>query len=101
MMRRLLAWILTGALLLPLALLVMLSLARHWTWPAVLPAEWQVRLWRDMLTDAGSIQDAAWRSMGMAGGVRRLPPAFGVSTPRGTPRLPPPGPPPFLLPPPF
>lgn len=82
MMRRLLAWILTGALLLPLALLVMLSLARHWTWPAVLPAEWQVRLWRDMLTDAGSIQDAAWRSMGMAVGVSVLATALGFPTSR-------------------
>src|SRR5258708_22741138 len=82
MTRRLLAWIVPGALLLPLALLVMLSRAGHWTWPAVLPAEWQIRLWRDMLTDAGSIQDAAWRSMGMAVGVSVLATALGFPTSR-------------------
>src|SRR5258708_13228923 len=100
MMRRLLAWILTGALLLPLALLVMLSLARHWTWPAVLPAEWQIRLWRDMFTDARRIQNAPWRSLGMAAGRHPPPPPVGFPPPPGPPPLPPPRPPPPPLPPP-
>ena len=43
MIRRALAWALSGLLVLPLILLVLLSLVRHWTWPALLPTELQSR----------------------------------------------------------
>lgn len=67
--RRLLAAIVAGALVLPLALLLLLSLARHWPWPQLLPEQWQVRLWREVLADSGGIGAAALRSAGMALGV--------------------------------
>ena len=46
MIQRTIAWLLSGVLIAPLCLLVLLSLTRHWTWPALLPTEWQTQQWR-------------------------------------------------------
>lgn len=82
MTRRLLAWALAVLLVLPLAMLIMLSLARHWTWPALLPTEWQTQQWRDFLADVGGLGAAVWRSVGMAIGVAVLATMLGFPTSR-------------------
>jgi putative spermidine/putrescine transport system permease protein len=82
MARRLLALALAVALVLPLLLLLMLSLARHWTWPAVLPAQWQLRQWQDLLADVAGLGASLWRSLGMAIGVAVLATALGFPSSR-------------------
>jgi len=68
-MRRLLALLLGATLLVPLALLLLLSISRQWTWPALWPHQWQLQLWHDLLSDTAGIGYAAARSLLMALGV--------------------------------
>ena len=81
-MRRGLAMFVALALLLPLALLLMLSLARQWMWPALLPEQWQLRVWRDLLSDTAGIGSAVGRSVLMAVGVGIAATALGFPTSR-------------------
>lgn len=82
MMRRLLALLLGAALLLPLALLLMLSFSRQWTWPVLWPKQWQLRLWHDLLSDSAGIASAVVRSLLMAVGVGALATLLGFPTSR-------------------
>ncbi|MDE2155221.1 MAG: ABC transporter permease subunit [Xanthomonadaceae bacterium] len=81
-MRRLLAMLLGAALLLPLALLLLLSVSRQWTWPVLWPDRWQLRLWHDLLSDTAGIASAVARSLLMAIGVGLLATALGFPTSR-------------------
>ncbi|TAL88951.1 MAG: ABC transporter permease subunit [Rhodanobacter sp.] len=85
-MRRALAWILSGMLVLPLVLLVLLSLARHWTWPALLPADLQLRQWRDLFADANGLGTVVLRSLGMGIGVAVAATALGFASSRSLAR---------------
>ncbi|TAM97969.1 MAG: ABC transporter permease subunit [Rhodanobacteraceae bacterium] len=81
-MRRVLAALLVVALLLPVALLLSLSFSRQWTWPALLPAQWQLRLWRDLLADTAGIGSAIGHSLLMAVGVGSVATVLGFPTSR-------------------
>lgn len=88
MMRRALVWTLSALLVLPLIMLILLSLARHWTWPALLPAELQVRQWQDLFTDASSLVAVVLRSLGMGIGVAVVATALGFVSSRSVARHP-------------
>jgi putative spermidine/putrescine transport system permease protein len=92
MMRRVLAWTLCGSLLSPLILLVVLSLARHWTWPRLLPAELQARQWQDLIADSSALGPVLWRSLGMGSGVAILATTLGFFSSRSVARHPRQGP---------
>ncbi len=82
MIRRALAWALSGLLVSPLILLALLSLARHWTWPALLPTELQARQWQDLIADSNALGGVALRSLGMGIGVAVLATALGFVSSR-------------------
>ena len=88
MIRRALAWALSGLLVLPLILLALLSLARHWTWPALLPTELQARQWQDLIADSNALGAAVLRSLGMGIGVALLATALGFVSSRSVARHP-------------
>lgn len=88
MMRRALAWALSGTLVAPLFLLVLLSLTRHWTWPALLPADLQTRQWRDLFALNNGLGAIVLRSLGMGTGVAVLATALGFATSRSVARHP-------------
>jgi len=72
MMRRALVWSLSGVLVLPLVMLLLLSVARSWPWPALLPAELQTRQWRELLAGTGGLGVIVVRSLGIGAGVATL-----------------------------
>ena len=69
MIRRALAWALSGFLVLPVFLLVLLSLTSHWTWPALLPTEFHARQWQDLIANSNALGAAVLRSLGIGIGV--------------------------------
>ena len=86
MIRRMIAWVLSGALIAPLGLLVLLSLTRHWTWPALLPTEWQTQQWHDLFADPQGLGVIVLRSLAMGTGVAVLATALGFATSRSVAR---------------
>jgi putative spermidine/putrescine transport system permease protein len=64
---------------LPLALLAVLSLSRHWYWPQLLPAEWSVRSWRYVISGDGGVGTALLTSAFIAVAVALV--AVMVATP--------------------
>ena len=82
MIRRALAWALSVLLVLPLVLLALLSLARHWTWPALLPTELQARQWQDLIADSNALGAVVLRSLGMGIAVAVLATALGFVSSR-------------------
>jgi putative spermidine/putrescine transport system permease protein len=54
---------------LPLGLLLVLSFARAWYWPAVLPREWSTRAWEYVWSPASDVQRAIGISLAIAVGV--------------------------------
>jgi len=50
----------------PIALLAVASIGRHWYWPALLPAEWSLRGWDYLLSDGSGVGAALARSFGIA-----------------------------------
>ena len=85
-MRRALAWTVSGILLLPFALLIMLSLARHWPWPGLIPSDLQFRQWQELFAGAGGLDGIVLRSMAMAAGVAATATALGFATSRSVAR---------------
>ena len=88
MIRRALAWALSVLLVLPLVLLALLSLARHWTWPALLPTELQARQWQDLIADSNALSAVVLRSLGMGIGVAVLATTLGFVSSRSVVRHP-------------
>ena len=86
MIQRTIAWLLSGVLIAPLCLLVLLSLTRHWTWPALLPTEWQTQQWRDLFADPQGLGVIVLRSLAMGNGVAVLATALGFATSRSVAR---------------
>lgn len=82
MIRRTIAWVLSGVLIAPLGLLVLLSVTRHWTWPALLPTEWQTRQWHDLIAEPRGLGVIVLRSLSMATGVAVLATALGFASSR-------------------
>ncbi len=88
MMRRALVTALTMLGLGCIALLALLSVARRWPWPAVVPVGLQVRQWREVLDPASGVGGAALRSSIMAVTVAALATLGGFVTSRGVARHP-------------
>lgn len=86
MIRRTIAWVLSGALIAPLGLLVLLSLTRHWTWPALLPTEWQIRQWHDLLTESRGLGVIVLRSLAIGTGVAVFATGLGFASSRSVAR---------------
>lgn len=86
MIRRSIAWLLCGVLIAPLGLLVLLSMTRHWSWPALLPSEWQTTQWHELFADPQGLSVIALRSLAMATGVALLATALGFATSRSVAR---------------
>jgi putative spermidine/putrescine transport system permease protein len=58
--------VITGAALVPLVVLAVVSSARNWYWPALLPDEWTARAWRYVGSGSGGIGSALATSLGLA-----------------------------------
>jgi putative spermidine/putrescine transport system permease protein len=82
MIRRAVAWILSVCLVLPLGVLVLLSLARHWSWPALLPTDIQGRQWLRLIADRSALPAIVLRSAGMGLGVATFATVLGFVTSR-------------------
>ena len=80
------AWLLSGVLVAPLGLLVLLSVTRHWTWPALLPTEWQTRQWHDLMAETQGLSVIVLRSLAMGTGVALLATALGFASSRSVAR---------------
>lgn len=59
------AWLLAGVLVIPLLLLLLLSLARNWTYPALWPGELQWTQWSLLAADSQGLLTALIRSLGI------------------------------------
>jgi putative spermidine/putrescine transport system permease protein len=55
-----------GMAVIPLALLVLWSLARAWFWPALLPREWSLRAWEYVISPSTDVFNAVSLSVGIA-----------------------------------
>ena len=66
MTRRLLAVVYSVVLVAPLPLLVILSLSDGWTWPHLLPPQWQLGLWRVLWSSGQGIVTAVCNSLVIA-----------------------------------
>ncbi len=86
MIRRVLAWLLSAWLMLPLLVLVLLSLARHWSWPALLPTQIQGRQWLSLFAAGGGLGAVVLRSAGMGIGVAVPATVLGFLTSRSVAR---------------
>jgi putative spermidine/putrescine transport system permease protein len=65
--------------LIPIAIVLLGSLASQWFWPALLPAGWTLRAWRYVLSGSGGIGAALTTSMALALVVAAL--AVGLALP--------------------
>lgn len=79
MTRRALMLVVSLALLLPVLLLVLLSVSRHWPWPALLPHSWQWTQWRELLAGQAGLFRVLARSLGLSTSVALL--ATGLAFP--------------------
>ncbi len=86
MMRRALGWVVSSVLLLPFPVLILLSLARRWPWPAVFPRDLQTQQWQVLLTDSSSLGAIILRSLGMGIGVAVTATALGFACSRSLAR---------------
>jgi putative spermidine/putrescine transport system permease protein len=86
MIRRAAVCILSACLVLPLVVLLLLSLARHWSWPALLPTDIQGRQWLILITDRSGLGAIVLRSAGMGFGVGALATVLGFVTSRSVAR---------------
>ncbi|MEO8680270.1 MAG: ABC transporter permease subunit [Vicinamibacterales bacterium] len=67
---RLLAATTVAALaIVPIALLAIASVGRHWYWPSLVPTEWSLRGWDYLLSDGAGVGAALGRSLGIAAAV--------------------------------
>ena len=73
---------LAGLLLLPLVVLVLLSLSKHWSWPALLPGEIQGLQWLRLIADTRGLGGVVLRSAGLGLGVAVLATSLGFVTSR-------------------
>lgn len=86
MIGRAFAGTLAALLLLPLLLLLLLSLTRQWTYPTLLPNQFQSNLWRQALRGGSDLGTALIRSLVMAGTVSLLATVVGFLTSRSVGR---------------
>ena len=86
MIRRALGWILSSIVLLPFPVLILLSLARRWPWPEVLPRHLQVQHWLELLVDARGLGEIILRSFAMGIGVAVTATTLGFACSRGLAR---------------
>jgi putative spermidine/putrescine transport system permease protein len=77
---------LASLLLLPLAVLILLSSSKHWYWPALLPGEFQGRQWLSLIADTRGLQGIVLRSAGLGLGVAVLATSLGFVTSRSVAR---------------
>ena len=80
MIRRAGSFVLSLLLVAPIGLLILLSLTRHWTWPALLPTEWQTRQWYELVSEPGGLGVIVLRSLAMSAGVALLATGLGFAT---------------------
>ncbi len=76
--RRLLVLVLGASAVLPLALLVVASLAATWHYPALLPGAWTTAAWRPAFAAGGRLGPALVTSALLAGGAAALAVAVGL-----------------------
>jgi len=50
----------------PIALLAIASVGRHWYWPSLLPPEWSLRGWEYLVSDGAGVGAALGRSLAIA-----------------------------------
>ncbi|MDE2150429.1 MAG: ABC transporter permease subunit [Gammaproteobacteria bacterium] len=86
MIQRMLAGLLSLLLITPMALLLLLSFSRHWIFPDLLPAQWQLRQWSELLHGNSELARATLRSLAMATGVALSSTALALPTSRGVAR---------------
>jgi putative spermidine/putrescine transport system permease protein len=86
MMQRMMAWMLAACLALPLLVLLLMSLARHWSWPALLPDGIEGRQWVALVADRTGLGVIVLRSAGMGLGVAALATVLGFVTSRSVAR---------------
>jgi putative spermidine/putrescine transport system permease protein len=86
MMRRMVAWLLSVWLVLPLLVLVVRSLASRWSWPALLPDAIEGRQWLLLVADRSGLGVIVLRSVGMGLGVAALATVLGFVTSRSVAR---------------
>lgn len=79
-MQRLLAWLLSLVLVLPLATLAVLSVARQWRYPALWPSTYDDRHWQLLFRLDGALPETLLRSLGIATAVALLGTAGGLFT---------------------
>ena len=53
----------------PLAILAIASVGRHWYWPSLLPTEWSLRGWDYLVSEGAGVGVALGRSLGIATAV--------------------------------
>lgn len=92
MIRRVLAFMTGSLLLMPLVLLIVLSWARHWSWPGLLPTQWQTWQWRELLAHSGSLGAIVVRSLELSVLVAILATTLGFPSSRSVARHPRQGP---------
>ncbi len=86
MMRRVLNRGLSGLLLMPLIILIMLSLARHWPWPALLPIRWQIQQWQALFSHSTNLSSVLLSSLGLSAAVAVLATILGFPSSRSVAR---------------
>jgi putative spermidine/putrescine transport system permease protein len=86
MMRRALVGIFSACLVLPFVVLLLMSLATHWSWPALLPTDFQARQWLNLFADPSGLGAIVLRSAGMGVGVATLATVLGFMTSRSVAR---------------
>lgn len=80
MIRRAVSFALSLLLVAPIGLLILLSLTRHWAWPALLPTEWQMRQWTQLASEPGGLGVIVLRSLAISAGVALLATGLGFAT---------------------
>lgn len=86
MIRRALMLTVSLALLLPVLLLALLSLSRHWPWPDLLPDSWQWTQWRELVTGRAGLFAVLARSLGLSTSVALLATGLAFPTSRAVAR---------------
>ncbi|MBU6296709.1 MAG: ABC transporter permease subunit [Alphaproteobacteria bacterium] len=86
-MQRTLAGLLSLSLIVPVALLVVLSLTRYWIFPDIFPAQWQIEQWQRLFQGGSDLVPATMCSIGIATGVALTSTALAFPASRGICRL--------------
>ncbi|MDA3914072.1 ABC transporter permease subunit [Oleiagrimonas sp.] len=86
MTRRALMLAVSVLLVLPVVLLALLSVSRHWSWPVLLPHAWQWTQWRELLAGQADLCAVLLRSLGISVSVGLLATGLAFPTSRAVAR---------------